>query len=169
MLKPSTRSMRLILGEARTALGMTQREFGEAVRASHRSAVRWEAGQATPAEHQLRTLAALLYPTHRELAREVASLVFETLESLGLEAPPPPLAPAPPLPPLPAPAPPPFVPRDEDLVDVVVCAAVEATGQSPAALRPLIYKLFKRAREVGLSTLAVEKALEPAAHAPANG
>lgn len=156
MVKPTTRSMRLVLGDARTALRMTQREFGEAVGSSHRSAVRWDAGHATPGDAHWRKLAALLFPVDRELASEVASLVFETLESLGLEKSAPP--PAPPAPP-PAPLPP--LPRTEDLVDILVCAGVEATGQPPSALRPLIYRLFKRAREVGLSLHAVEKALEP--------
>jgi hypothetical protein len=137
---------------------MTQREFGAAVGASHRTAVRWDAGHASPGPSDLRAMAALVLPHDRDLAIEIAASMHETLQSLGLEAPPPP-PPAPLPPPLPRPA-------AEDLVDILVCAAVEATGQPPAAMRPLIYRLFKRAREVGLETRDVERALQPPPPAP---
>src|SRR5579859_2471030 len=95
MAKEAQRSMRAVLSEARRTLGMTQEQFGLALGSSHRSAVRWDGGDAEPAEHHLRALVPLLYRENRELAAEVASVLHETLESLGLEAPP-----APPVPPL---------------------------------------------------------------------
>jgi DNA-binding XRE family transcriptional regulator len=157
MVQPSTRPKPVILGEARRTLGMTQRQFGAALGSSHRTAVRWEAGKSAITPNELVALARLLHPLDRDLAEEVASLTHETLVTLGIEAPPPP-----PPPPAPPPPPRPF-PRDADLVDVVVCAGIEATGHTPTAIRALVYTLFKRAREVGLTTEAVEQALAPAA------
>jgi len=110
---------------------MSQREFGYAVGSSHRTAARWDAGRSVPAVHNLQVLARLLHPEYRELAIEVADAADETLESLGLEAPPPP-----PLPPH----------RAEDLLDVVVLAAVEQ-GAPVATARGLLHAVFKRAAE----------------------
>ncbi len=156
MAKREKRSIQVILLEGQRALGMSQREFGYAVGSSHRSAVRWAARQATPADAHLRKLAALLLPHDRTLAAEVADYVDETLVSLGLEAPLPP--PAPPLPP------PPMSPiRAEDLVDVLVLAAVELTGAAPAPTRLMLHAVFKRAKDVGLTVDAVEKALRAGA------
>jgi transcriptional regulator with XRE-family HTH domain len=133
---------------------MSQREFGAATGSSHRTAARWDAGRATPAPHHLRRLACLLYPEHRELATEAADAADETLESLGLEAAPPPLPP---------PLPPQAAHRPEDIVDIVVLTAVDQTGAPVATARSLLHAVFKRAAELGLSVEAVEKALRPAA------
>jgi hypothetical protein len=144
--------MHVLIGEARRELRMTQEEFGHALGSSHRSAVRWDAGEATPSDHQLHTLARLLYPTNRALATEVADAAGgETLKSLGLEGSAP--SPAPP-----APA---TLPRAEDLVDILVLAAVELTGSSPATVRPMLHAVFRRGREVGITMEAAEKALRP--------
>ena len=151
MARRPRRDMHLILLEAQQALSMTQREFGNAVGSSHRSAVRWAARQSEPAEHHLRTLAGLLYPHDRALAAEVADFIDETLVSLELETPP--LPQPPPLPPAPPPV------RAEDLVDVLVLAAVENTGAHPATMRGLLHAIFKRAGDVGLTVDAAEKGL----------
>jgi transcriptional regulator with XRE-family HTH domain len=127
---------------------MSQRKFGMSVGSSHRTAARWDAGRSVPSVHNLQILARLLYAEHRELAIEVADAADETLESLGLEAPPPP-----PLPPAPH--------RAEDLVDIVVLAAVEQTGAPVATARGLLHAVFKRAAEIGLSVEAAERALRP--------
>ena len=157
MARPAKRSIHIILGEARRALGMSQEKFGYAIGSSHRSAVRWDAGRARPADHHLRTLAGLLHPVERALAAEVAAAIDETLESLGLEAPRPPAPPGPPTPP-----PPPAL-RPEDLIEIVVLAAVEQAGLAPATARQGLYAVFKRAREIGLTVEVAEKALRPAA------
>jgi hypothetical protein len=153
MAKHPKRSIAVILHETQRALHMSQREFGPAVGASHRSAVRWMAGQAVPSEGQLRNLAQLLHSQDRTLAAEVADFIDETLVSLGLETEPPPFPASPP------PAPPPPTVAAEDLVDVLVLAAVERTGAAPAPMRALLHAVFKRAREVGLTVEAAEKAL----------
>jgi len=129
---------------------MSQREFGYAVGSSHRTAVRWDAGRASPTVHNLQVLARLLYPEDRELASEVANAADETLESLGLEAPKPPASPPPPA----------AQHRAEDLVDIVVLAAVEQ-GAPVGTARRLLHAVFKRAAEIGLSVEAAEKALRP--------
>ena len=100
-MKRQRRPIHAIVAEARSALSMSQREFGEAVGSSHRSAVRWDAGQASPGEHHLHTLAKLLHPVDRSLAAEVADAADETLEGLGLETPLVPAPPPPAAPPLP--------------------------------------------------------------------
>ena len=158
MAKREKRPIRIVVADARQTLGMTQAQFGMAIGSSHRSAVRWDAGHATPSEDQLEELARLLFPCDRALAAEVADLAGETLVGLGLEA-----APAPP-PPSPPPAPA-IVLRTEDLVDIVLLAAVELTGAAPADLRPLLRTVFRRAHEVGLTTESAARALEALAPA----
>jgi DNA-binding transcriptional regulator YiaG len=162
--KREKRPIRIVVGEARQTLGMTQAEFGTAVGGSHRSAVRWDAGHATPSEGQLAELARLLLPHDRALAAEVADLAGDTLVGLGLEAPPAPPAPAP-APPAPPPPEPAIALRAEDLVDIVLLAAVELTGAAPADLRLLLRTVFRRAHDVGLTTEAAAKALEALAPA----
>jgi len=151
MARRERRNVGLILWDSQRALHMSQREFGYAVGASHRTAVRWAARQSTPADHHLRNLAGLLLPHDRALAAEVADYIDESLVSLGLEAPapaqPPPRPPGPQL-------------RAEDLVDLLVLAAVERTGAAPAAMRTMLHAVFKRAREVGLTVEVAESALQ---------
>jgi hypothetical protein len=151
MARRERRNVGLILLESQRALHMSQREFGYAVGASHRSAVRWAARQATPGESHLRKLAGLLLPHNRALAAEVADYIDESLVSLGLEAP---------APPQPSPRPPGPQLRAEDLVDLLVLAAVERTGAAPAATRTMLHAVFKRAREVGLTVEVAEGALQ---------
>jgi len=143
-MKRQRRAIHLILNDARRTLGMSQREFGEAVGASHRSASRWDAGKATPGEHHLHRLARLVHPRDRSLAAEVAEAVDETLHGLGLEAPPPDPG-----------------PRAEDLVDLLVLVAVEQTGLSPAAVRPALHAIMKRACQLRLTMDTAERALRP--------
>jgi transcriptional regulator with XRE-family HTH domain len=142
--------LRQLLSLARSRLGMSQREFGPALYASHRSASRWETGRSAPDPVALRRLAELLVPLDRGLAEEAAAHAHQTLEELGLVAPA-----APPGPPRPA-------VTARDLVDAVLCVAAEASDASPRALRPVLHAAFKRARELGLSVDAVEVALAPA-------
>jgi DNA-binding XRE family transcriptional regulator len=156
MPRKQRRPIDVVFAEARQALSMSQEKFGYAVGASHRTAVRWDAGTSTPSDHHVRKLAEVLHPHNRVLAAEVADFLDETLESLGLEVPPPPATP--PLAPAPSPA---LVPSAEDLIDVVVLAAMEITGSSSADVRPLLHAIFKRAKDVGLTVELAEQALRP--------
>jgi DNA-binding transcriptional regulator YiaG len=135
-----------MLSLARNRLRMSQREFGPALNASHRTASRWDTGRSTPGVPELRRLAALLLPVDRALAEEAAAHANETLEELGLVA-------------AAAPARSPVTARD--LVEAVLCAGAEAADASPRALRPVLHAAFKRARELGLSVDEVETALAP--------
>jgi hypothetical protein len=101
---------------------------------------------------QLCELAGLVYPRNAELAQSIAEACSETLESLGIVAPPPPAV-APPL----APPPPPLAPQF--VADLVVCAAADAIGAAPATARTALLAAFRRAREMGLTVAEVEKAL----------
>lgn len=149
-------TMGSFIAYARSTLALSQRQFGEALHASHRTATRWDAGHSQPSEVSLRKLAAMLLPVNRELAVECAAHMGKTLVDLGLEAPPPP------------PAPPPAPYTSVDLVDIVVCAAAEAWDGSPRAMRSLLHVAFRRAREMGLKVEQVEAALAPSSPPPAS-
>jgi hypothetical protein len=143
------RPIRPLVARAQFTLGMPHRAFGKALRASERTALRWAAGQSTMSVSQLRDLARLVYPRDATLAAEIAAAASETLESLGIVAPPPPL-------------PPPVAPRPDPnvLTDVVVCAAADALNLAPNAVRGALLAAFARARELGLTVQEVEGALK---------
>jgi DNA-binding transcriptional regulator YiaG len=132
--------LRHLLALARGRLNMSQREFGPALGASHRTASRWDTGASTPLSGELARLAAVLVPVDRDLAEEAAAHAGDTLEGLGLV--------------------PPRV-TTPDLVDAVVCAGADVGDVSPRALRPVLHAAFKRARALGLSFEDVETALAP--------
>jgi DNA-binding XRE family transcriptional regulator len=148
IVKPQ-RALDRLLEDARRTLVMSQRQFGPALGASHRTATRWASGKARPAPWELRKLAELLVPVDMALAAEAAAHIGETLENLGLVAA------------SPAPAASPGAIPPEDLVDVVVCAAAEASDVSPRAMRSALHVAFRRARQVGLTVEQVEQALAP--------
>ncbi len=134
---------------------MTHRQFGTALGSSERTALRWAAGQSTLSVPQLRKLAALVYPRDAALAAELAEVTAETLESLGIVAPPPP----PPAPPPAPPVTPPPRPDPEGLTDAVVCAAADELAVVPNAVRGVLLVAFRRARELGLTMEEVERVL----------
>ena len=137
-----------LLIRGRHTLGMSQRQFGEALGASHRTAERWDAGRARPGIDQIRALAGLVFPKDRALAAELADAASETLVTLGLERPPPASA---------------SIPRAM-LVAAVVSAAAEASKTFPSAARAGLLAAFAEARAKGVSLDELEKALSaPAA------
>jgi transcriptional regulator with XRE-family HTH domain len=147
----NVRGLKELLVHARGRLGMTQKEFGEVLGASHRTASRWEAGGSLPYTSNLVRLLGLLVPKDAELAAELAVHAGGTLESLGIVAP----RPAPASPPAPEPLP------ARLLVDSVVCAAADTLDVVPATLREALFAAFRRARELRLSVGDVEAALAP--------
>jgi transcriptional regulator with XRE-family HTH domain len=147
------RPLRAILVDCRFALHMSQREFGEALGASHRSASRWDAGRATPGAAQLTRLARRVYEVNRDLAVEVAEATRNTLVGLGIEAAPVPV-PVVSHPVEPAPSP-------KERVDLVVLAVVERGALLPSVVRPLLRAAVRRARELGLTLDALEAGLRP--------
>ena len=101
-----------------------------------------------PSGPQLAKLAAAVFPRDPQLAAQLAQAAGATLQQLGL------------VPASPAPAPP--MAKPPHLVDTVVCAAAEALGVPPPAVRPALLAAFQRAREVGLTTEDVEQAISAA-------
>jgi hypothetical protein len=157
---------------AQMALGTTQKELGEKLGISRRTAQRYS--ESGVPHLYLQTLVRLVHPHNRELAAEIARYSGATLVSLGLESPP---APAPPpaavAPPPPAPPPPPPPPADS-VVDAVVCAAAEAIDAKPGEVRRTLLAAFSRAREIGIDTAFVERVLRaqlglPSAQSAAKG
>ncbi len=142
-----------LVTRAHIALGMTQQEFGEALGVSRRTVTRWYKHSPLLTMEQLRTLARLVHPRDPELAAEIAWTVSESLESLGIVPPAPPPAPGPA-----APAPLPTA----VVVDSVVCAAAEALGVAPGAVRGALLAAFRRTRALRLSLQEVETALDAA-------
>lgn len=138
--------------EARRLLMLSQGALGEKLGSSRRTGQRWESG-TVPSAGQLHTLAGLVYSHDATLAAQIASAGGTTLEALGIVPPPPATLDAPPA----APVLPP-----EFLADTVVCAAAEAMNVTPGAIRPALLAAFRRARLVGLSLEAMEKALHAA-------
>jgi hypothetical protein len=135
---------------AQRTLGMTHRMFGEALGMSERTALRWASGRSSLSVPRLCKLAGLVHPRDASLAASIAEAASETLDSLGIVAPPPPVAP-------PVPAPAPLAPHL--VADLVVCAAADALGAAPSATRGALLAAFGRARELGLRVGEVEKAL----------
>jgi DNA-binding XRE family transcriptional regulator len=161
MPKNAIRAMPALLGAARRALGLNQAQLGDLLGSSKRTVQRWETKRGVPYPDDVAKLAAHVHPRDAETAPDLAAAIGQTLESLGIVAPPPP--PPPPPAPLPAPPPgPPPMPRDL-AVDAVVCVASDALGAMPAAVRAGLLAAFRRARQLGLSCEEVEQALEKAA------
>jgi hypothetical protein len=136
-----------LVTRAQLALGMSHREFGKALGASERTALRWAAGQSSVSVFRLRDLARLVHATDAALAAEIAATTSDTLESLGIVTAAPPVA-------APAPRPDPLV-----LTEVVVCAAADELAVTPSAVRGVLLTAFRRARELGLRVEEVEGAL----------
>jgi hypothetical protein len=135
---------------AQMALGLTQARFGALLGVSARTGHRWAVGKSVMTEFDLRRLAGHLVKVDRALAKEVANAGRTTLEDLGLVEPVKP-----------------FVPSADHVADSVVCVAAETMGVTPGAVRVALAAAFTRAREVGLSVEAMEKALTRSPRVPA--
>jgi DNA-binding transcriptional regulator YiaG len=161
MPKNTIKGIPALLGDARRVLGLNQAQLADLLGTSKRTVQRWETKRADASSQNLATLAAHVHPHDAETAAELAAALGQTLEGLGLVAPPapppPPAAPPPARPPGPRP-----MPR-ELTVDAVVCVASDAMGIMPAAVRGGLLAAFRRARQLGLSCEEVEQALGGAA------
>jgi len=131
-----------LLVRAAIALGLTQEGLGELLGASRRTVQRWQAGRTSPEVREFKELARHVYAADAQLAAEIAVACHETLESLGLVAPKPPVVAVVDAPP---PRPSPLV------VDAVVCAAADAVGGTPASVRAVLLAAFERAAARGLT------------------
>lgn len=164
MSRNAIKGIPALLGDARRALRLNQAELADLLGTSKRTVQRWETKRADPSSQDLANLAAHVHPHDAETAADLAAAIGQTLESLGIVAPPAPPLP-PPLPPPPPPPGPPPMPRDL-AVDAVVCVASDALGAMPAAVRAGLLAAFRRARQLGLSCAEVEQALGGALKSP---
>jgi DNA-binding transcriptional regulator YiaG len=167
MSKNAIKGIPALIGDARRALGLNQAQLAELLGSSKRTVQRWETKRAPVYPNTLSTLAAHVYPHDAETAADLAAAIGQTLESLGIVAPPAPPPPPPAPPPPPPPGPPPM-PR-ELAVDAVVCVASDAMGAMPSAVRGGLLAAFRRARQLGLSCDEVEQALGGAAKPEPDG
>jgi hypothetical protein len=139
-------------------------DLGRMLGVSRRTAQRWS-GTTIPSS-AFPKLASLVHPHDRSLAAEIASAAGTTLIGLGLEQPPPP-PPAESPPASPAREP---IPVHPGIVDAVVCSAADAMNLMPRDVRPGLHAAVVRARELGLTLEAIEKALASALRAkPSKG
>jgi DNA-binding XRE family transcriptional regulator len=151
MTRSVIKGFSMLVGDARRALQMNQEEFANHIGSSKRTVQRWETHRAKPVSSELATIAAKVHPVDANVAAEIAEHLGQTLEGLGIVAPPPPPGPPPP-------PPPPPMPRHL-AVDAVVCVASEELGVMASAIRGALRVAFRRARELGLSYEEVERAL----------
>lgn len=127
-----------LLGDARRALHMNQKDFGERLGSSYRTAGRWERAEAYPTPTQVHEVARLVYEKDPALAAALAEAVETTIEALGIGAP----------------------TREEELgIDSVVFAASEALDLSPRLVRRGVLAAFARAETLELSVAQVTAAL----------
>jgi transcriptional regulator with XRE-family HTH domain len=149
-----------LVGRARIALGLTQRQLGEMFRTSMRTAHRWEGGKAYPDVDQVQKLARAVFAADEKLAGELAQEAGTTLQDMGLIATPKPESAAAASPPPPRPFPPIAL-----MIDSILLAAVEAAEGQPAALstreavREILRAGFSRTRGLGLRIEEVDDAL----------
>ena len=141
--------------DAQLTLLLDQKKLAHLVGSSERTVQRWYAGRGSPYPDHVTRLAVAVYPHGPDIARRLAVCIGQTLESLGLVAPPAP-------PPPPAPAPPPVTPW---LVESVVAAAAEALDVSPRVARPAVLAAVERAKAASLSLDDLLAALSPPAPA----
>ncbi len=126
---------------AQFALGMTQKDLGEFLGSSLRTAQRWAVGRSHPSVEQLKRLAIAVYPRDASLAAEIAAAASETTESLGLTA---------------SAAPSELVTLR---VQAVILAAAEALDISPRLARKALRAAFERAHDANLAVGDVREVL----------
>jgi len=154
MSLPDLKEQLRMLVLTQRALGLSQTELGSLVGVTRRTIIRWMRSGPIIPPVSLRPLVAAAHAEDPALGHALALAFGETLESMGVQVPPA-LAPAVP----PAPQSPPIAPGH--LADSIVCAAAEAAGLTPQAIRPALVAAFERAAAVSLSVDEVRAALAP--------
>jgi hypothetical protein len=140
--------------EAQFVLGCTQHELGQLLGISRRTVSRWASNHSSPSASELQTLARAVHPKDPALAARLAREGGETLESLGIVKPAPPVL----VSPGPVVTVRPFPPT-RLIVESVVCAAAEVMQASPTAVRGILRAAFARARGLGLTVEEMDEAL----------
>ncbi len=152
-------SLALLLTFAQRSLSMTQKELGDALVVSKRTIQRWQSGRTRPYTGEIHRLVDLLAPVDADLSTRLDA--WAPRPKPPPPAPPPAPPPPPPPPPLPPPPPPPPPIPPLVLVESVVCAAADAMGLVPQAIRPAVLAAFTRARDARLDAGTVVDVLAP--------
>jgi hypothetical protein len=154
------RSFPRLLVDTQFALKTSQAGLAKIARCSRRTVLRWQHGRGTPHRDAVVALLYAVHPVNPALAAELAAASGTTLGAAGIVEALPPVT-LPPPPPAPPPPPPllPARPAAVHLVDSVVCAAADAVGMLPHAVRPILLAAFERAAAVELSSAEVVAAL----------
>lgn len=160
--------------EAQRALRLNNRELAELAGSSLRTVERWTASRSMPYPHHVERIAAAVHPVDPAVAATLATLIGQSLESLGIVKPPPPPLP-PPAAPVPQEAPPPAIDPAAAvlsslapvLVESIVAAAAEALQSTPRSVRPVVLAVIERARATRLSYAEILAVLQPPPEPPA--
>jgi DNA-binding XRE family transcriptional regulator len=150
LMATSPPSLAALFTRAHYTLRLTQEEIGQRLGFSKRTAQRIAAGRSRPSNENIQRLADMV-------RSEDAALAAELDRWAPRPKPPPPLVVAQPPPPPPAPPPIPVA----VLVESVVCAAADAMGLVPQAVRPALLAAFARASEARLAPEEVVAVLSP--------
>ncbi len=159
----TTRSRAMIVHDCRRVLHLNNRELAEFLGVSVRTIQRHMSMGGVAYDSECEKLIHAVHPRNPALAAEFAEHIGKTLPSLGLAAPHDPRrAPAQPV-------------LSRLYADAVVCAAADALGQPPAAVRKAVAAAFRRALDLGASLeeltwlLASEGELPPRTGEPVSG
>jgi hypothetical protein len=159
----STQTVDLLV-RARWYLRVSQGALGELLGVSQRTGQRWETTGATPSGDQWIDLARRIHPHDVALSNALARKAGHTLRSLGLPSSPSKTvqgtsgksASAPGLSTASARS---VEHAGPEIVDSVVCAAAEAMGVMPSAIRPALQAAFVRMQKLGLEVDEVVQGL----------
>jgi hypothetical protein len=119
-----------LLIHCQMALGLTQTQLGDLVGKTKRTIQRWQERGFTPTVDQAEALAAALQPVRPDLAEQMRELARSVAIAMGMAPPPPPVT--------------------SEVIDAILRAAAEASGTSPAAIRPAITAALRATDEAGV-------------------
>jgi hypothetical protein len=128
--------------QGQQSLHLNQAGLADVMGSSLRTVQRWYAERSTPTPDEVVRLVREVHPVDGALAGRLAAGIGQTLESLGVVAPPPP----PTSPSIPSPT-----ASARLFADAVVAAAAEALDVSPRLARPAVLAALRRAKIAGLS------------------
>ncbi len=152
---------------ARSALRLSQREFGAKLRWSTRTQGRMESARSTPVPNDLIKIGELVMPVEPDLGNALIQRAKAIAVRIGVALPEPVASTVPSsnggalavrgsVPSIEA------KPIDvRHLVDAVVCAATDQGELLPRDVRPILLAAFTRAEELGLDFAEVRQALAP--------
>jgi DNA-binding XRE family transcriptional regulator len=155
MESSAARAFKRVFVNARQTLGMNQGQLADAMGVSRRTIIRWQLGQTSPVEVQVRQLAAMVREEDEDLADELLAAAMLAPEPVpqqgGAQAAADPI--------VAVPSPQALDPVPAHVIDAIVCAAADAADRVPRTMRPALLAAFARAKELGVSIEAVVRGL----------